>query len=130
MKRGFLSLWMALILAGLSAALAGICSTAAHTAGRSEKTGAELAAQYAAESGAVWGIACVRKNGFAAGDHFFSSEGADISVRLKPEEDGRHGEILSKGEAAGILCYVRLTVSVKEGEERQVTVEETGRRKW
>lgn len=142
-RRGVLALWMLLLLSGLAAALAGLVSAASHGARTAERYREGLAAQYAAESGAVWGLADIRAHGLEEGrDMSFSLDGsARTDVRLVRDkgadgeaEDGGPwtGTVYSRGtdEASGVIRYAVLTVSVSEGERRTVTVTEAGNEKW
>lgn len=140
-----LALWMLLTLSGLAAAMAGLVFAASHGARTAERYREGLAAQYAAESGAVWGLASIRTRGLdGTEDASFSLDGRTRTevrlVRGRDEADGEEtderapwtGTVYSRGtdEASGVIRYTVLTVEVTEGDRRTVTVTEAGNEKW
>ncbi len=141
-RRGVLALWLLLTMAGLAAALAGLSFSAAHRARTAERYRAGLAAQYAAESGAVWGLSLLRQEAVTEerSAAFSLSPGTETAVRLVPE-DGEETEeaeeraaprkvtVYARGTetASGLIRYVVLCAETAEG---TVTVTEVDDRKW
>ncbi len=141
-RRGVLALWLLLAFSGLAAAAAGLVSAAAHTGRTAERYREGLAAQYAAESGAVWGLLYIKEYGLAE-EHrasFPCGPGTETEVRLvraaeeETPEEAAHwtGTVYARGleTASGVLRYTVLTVDVAEDGGRTVTVKEAGNEKW
>ncbi len=130
-RRGFLALWLLMAMAGLITVMACILWGAVHfvRAGTAAEEG--LRAQYAAESGAVWGLEMVRARGLENRTAEFPvGEAAGCTVRIRKSSE-TEGMIDARGRSGtGTLRYVRLTVEVTDGETRSVIVREVGNNKW
>lgn len=130
-RRGFLTLWLLMAMAGLITVMSCVLWGTVHflRAG----TGAEdgLHAQYAAESGAVWGLEMVKDRGLEnrmVELPLGMSESCMVRIRKNGESEGT---IDTRGRSGtGMLRYVRLTVDVSGEEPRVVTVKEVENRKW
>lgn len=139
-RRGVLALWLLLAFSGLAAAAAGLVSAASHTGRTAERYREGLAAQYAAESGAVWGLLYIKEYGLAEEQRasFSCGPGTETEVRLvratEESEDAPlwTGTVYARGQetASGVLRYAVLTVEVAEDGARTVTVKEAGNEKW
>lgn len=131
-RRGLFSLWLLLALSAFIAALSGILFAAAHTVRTEEAVRQGLRAQYAAESGAVFGLAHVKTHGVLEKTaEWAEDEASRWTVQIRRTAAG--AEIRSKGEdtASGALRYVKLTVSVTEENGRRVlVVKEVENGKW
>lgn len=130
-RRGFLALWLLVTMASLITVMAGILWAAVHfvRAGSAAEEG--LRAQYAAESGAVWGLEMVKARGLENRTAEFplgSEAGCTVRIRKNSESEGA---IDARGRSGtGMLRYVRLTVNVSGEEPRTVIVKEVGNNKW
>lgn len=139
-RRGLLALWLLLALAGLAAVLAGLAAAASHSARTSERYRQGLAAEYAAESGAVWGLLYLKSHELpeSYSTVFSVSPGTETAVRLAPDtdedtaDDTQTAVVYARGgdTASGVLRYVILTVDVTGDDPRTVTVTEVENKKW
>lgn len=137
-RRGILALWLLFLLAALAAVGAGVLRASSHARQTAMTEEKGLIAQYAAESGAVWGLEQIKANGLASGTfHFTLHDGAACTVKMTlTSDDGtvRKGKIHSTGEETGrgFVRYVGLMVeSEKSGETWSVVVTDVGnKRSW
>lgn len=138
MKRhGFLSLWLLLSLSAVLAASGAFLYAASHTVRAETAALHGLRAQYAAESGAVWALETVKRNGISAKTVSFSlDENANCKVKIS-QTVSKTGEITlniqTRGEdmVSGALRYVQLTADAKETDGAYaVTVRDVGNKKW
>lgn len=136
-RRGSLALALLLAFSGLAAAAAILTRTAADSARNAERYRQGLAAQYAAESGALWGLSSIRTEGLSDERSLTFSISADTEttvrlVRSGGDESAWTGTVYARGEerGAGLLRYTVLSIEVTEGETRTVTVKEVSNARW
>ena len=132
-----MALWLLLCMASLLTVLAGILFSAVYRerAGLSYAQG--LAAQYAAESGAVWALEELRRERPPARKEWtLSFDGTRCRVVMEPaagggEEARWKGRIRVRGEhtGSGTARYLQLQVTAG-AEEPVLSVTEVGREKW
>lgn len=136
-RRGILALWLLFVMAALIAVGAGVLRASSHAlqAVITEEKG--LTAQYAAESGAVWGLAYVKENGLATKSvrltlHDDATALVKLTLTEESENGVQKGKIHSTGEETerGLLRYVGLTIEAeKDGDKWRVIVRDVGNKK-
>ncbi len=123
-RRGFLAIWIMLGMAALISVAAVLLYTAMH----SVRTGASLEqglmAQYAAESGAVWGLETIKEKGLIERETDISLEdGVHCKVRIRDTGDGK-GIVSARGVSpTGAVRFLSLQVHVEPGDKSLVVVE-------
>lgn len=130
-RRGFVSLWIMLALAGLLSVVGLLVSMAVHSvrAGAAMENG--LRAQYAAESGAVWGLERIKVHGLQKWDGEFSlSDASSCKVQIR-ETGEAAGVVHARGTSpAGAVRYIQLHVEIAGDEKVRVQVREVRDTKW
>lgn len=130
-RRGFLAIWIMLGMAALASVAGVLLYTAVHSvrAGASLENG--LIAQYAAESGATWGLEAIKEKGLLSFETEFSMEdGVRCKVRIRDEGDGK-ALVAARGvSSTGAVRFITLHIHVSEGESRSVMVERIGYDQW
>lgn len=136
-RPGALAIPLLLALSGLAAVGAGLLRTAADGARTAWRYHQGLAAQYAAESGAVWGLASLRADGLEGERTQSFSLGSGTATTVRLLRTGGEGDqwtamVYARGEEenAGILRYTVLTVEVAEGDPRTIIVREVSNSRW
>lgn len=138
-RRAVLALWMMIAFSGLLSVLTGILGVSLYRIRTAYSIEQGIAAAYAAESGAQWGLSYLSSSDLPDQHEEEASPGRETSfkVLIKKEtfdEENQiwKGKIQSRGthDQSGTVRYLQLDVTIEEVEPRRITVTDLQKWKW
>ena len=123
-RKGFIALWLLAAFAALLSVLATLLYGAAQGIRDTAEYRNGLAAQYAAESGAVWALSYLRRNEFPEEkreETISIGDGTTCLVTFHKETSGNYIDLAGEKTDTGSVRYLQLTVETDETGVRVLT---------
>ena len=123
-RKGFIALWLLAAFAALLSVLATLLYGAAQGVRDTAEYRNGLAAEYAAESGAVWALSYLRQNGFPEEkkeETVSIDDGTICLVTFHKETGGNYIDLAGEKTDTGSVRYLQLTVETDDTGVRVLT---------
>ena len=123
-KKGFLALWLLIAMSALLSVAATLLYSASQGIRDTTEYRNGLTAEYAAESGAVWALSYIRKNGFPkakTSETIRLDENSSCLVTFHEESSGFFIDLAGEKTDTGSVRYLQLTVETDDTGVRVLT---------